>query len=188
MKTRSNARTTSTREVVLGLLAQRPMSGYDIRRLLGGLSWLIGSPSFGALYPGLHTLLAEGLVTVEVIPNESKPARKLYTITDAGRQALREWVSQRTEASGSLRDFVLRLILASNLSEENLTQLLRQRLEQVEAYQPTLNEALGATSDDEDLGKYLALDYGQALADAERAWLARTVARFAQRPVPAVSP
>ena len=36
------------------------MSGYDIKRLLKSLNWLVGSPSFGTLYPTLH----DGLVSV----------------------------------------------------------------------------------------------------------------------------
>ena len=60
--------TVSFRYFVLGLLAQRSMSGYDIKRFLKSLSWLIGSPSFGSLYPALHALLKDELVTVKVAP------------------------------------------------------------------------------------------------------------------------
>jgi DNA-binding PadR family transcriptional regulator len=53
------AGTVSLRYFVLGLLAQEPMSGYDIKRFLKGLNWLIGSPSDGSLYPNLRALLQE---------------------------------------------------------------------------------------------------------------------------------
>ena len=179
MKKRYKVRTTSTRDVVLGLLAQRPMSGYDIRRLLGGLSWLVDGPSFGTLYPGLHTLFADGLVTVEVIPSESRPPRKIYSITQAGREAFQEWASQRVQPGGSLKEFVMRLVLAGNLSETGLCDYLEQRLEHVASFRPRIEEALVATSEDGDLGQYLTLDYGLALADAELAWLHRTLSRLA---------
>ena len=181
MKKRNAVSTTSTRDVVLGLLAQRPMSGYDIRRLLGGLSWLVDSPSFGTLYPGLHALLADGLLTVEVISSESKPSRKVYSITDAGRKALQEWASRRVQSGGSLKEFVMRLGIASNLSETGLHAHLEQRRELVASRQPRIEQALGATSEEVDLGQYLTLDYGLALADAELAWLDRTLARLARR-------
>jgi DNA-binding PadR family transcriptional regulator len=50
----------SFRYFVLELLAQQPMSGYDIKRLLAHLSWLIGGASFGNIYPALHALLENG--------------------------------------------------------------------------------------------------------------------------------
>ena len=184
MKKHIKASSTSTRNVVLGLLAQRPMSGYDIRRLLGGLSWLVGSPSFGALYPGLHTLLADGLATVEAAPSEKGPLRKIYSITEAGREALQDWASQRVQPGGSLKGFVMRLVLASNLSSSSLYDYLQQRLEQVASFRPRIEEARGATTEEIDLGQYLTLDYSLALADAELAWLDRTLARLSKRGSP----
>ena len=44
------AATVSLRYFILGLLTQQPMSGYDIKRSLKGLIWLIGNPSGGSLY------------------------------------------------------------------------------------------------------------------------------------------
>lgn len=181
MKRSSRIRATSIREVVLGLLARHSMSGYDIRRRLGGLPWLVDSPSFGSLYPGLHTLLADGLVTVEVIPNESRPPRKIYSITEAGRMALQEWAGQPVQPDSSLKEFVMRLVLAGSLSPTGLNDYLEQRLEQVAAIQPELREAVTAASDNGDLGQRLTLDYGLALAEAEMAWLDHTLSQLSER-------
>ena len=78
------------------------MSGYDIKCFLKSLNWLIDSPSFGSLYPALHALLENGLVTVEVIPRQDKPPRKIYDTTEAGRQVLREWINQPIAPGASL--------------------------------------------------------------------------------------
>ena len=78
------------RYFVLGLLAEQTMSGYDIRPVFKSLGSLMGSPSFGAIYPALHTLLEDGLATVETTTQANKRIRKIYTITDAGRQALQD--------------------------------------------------------------------------------------------------
>ena len=80
------ASAVNIRRFILGLLARQPMSGYDIKRFLKSLSWLIDSPSFGSLYPTLHALLRDGLTTVEVVLSQDRPPRKTYTVTDAGRQ------------------------------------------------------------------------------------------------------
>ena len=84
----------SLRHFILGLLTQRPMSGYDIKRMLKSLSWLIGEPSFGSLYPALKALEQDDLVTMELEERANKPSRKLYNITEAGIRTLDEWISQ----------------------------------------------------------------------------------------------
>ncbi len=151
------------------------MSGYDIKCFLKSLSWLVDSPSFGSLYPALHALLEDGLVTVEVIPRQDKPPRKIYTITEAGRQVLEEWMGQPVAPGTSLKAFVMRLILASNLSHASLIAHLQQRRTQVAAHQLALEQTARAMDESMDLGERLALDYGLAVATAELAWLDRTV-------------
>ena len=92
----------SFRYFILGLLTERAMSGYDIRRLLKSLGWLMGNPSFGAIYPALHTLLDDGMVTVETAIQSNKRIRKSYSITDAGQQALRDWMAQPPQSRASV--------------------------------------------------------------------------------------
>jgi PadR family transcriptional regulator AphA len=162
------ANTISIRQFILGLLTRQPMSGYDIKRFLKNLSWLIDSPSFGSLYPALHALLEDSLVTVEVIPQQDKPPRKIYTITDAGRETLQEWVGQPVASGASLKAFLMRLLLVSNLSQADLVAHLEQRRAQVATH---LQQTAEAMKEDSNLGERLALDYGLAVANAELAWL-----------------
>ena len=159
------------RYFVLGLLAQQPMSGYDIQRFLKGLAWLINSPSSGSLYPLLRSLLEEGQVTVEVIPGLDRPPRKIYSITPAGRQLLQAWADRPVEADGSLKAFVMHLFLAECLPDSRLVDQLRQRRAQVAAHREGLIQTMAATGAQMALGQRLALEYGLALSDAELVWL-----------------
>jgi PadR family transcriptional regulator AphA len=151
------------------------MSGYDIKRFLKSLSWLIDSPSFGSLYPALHALLEDDLVAVKVIPQQDKPPRKIYSITGAGEEILRKWMRQPVESSVSLKAFLMRLILASNLSQDDLVAHLERRRTQVAGHLQQATEAMG---DKADLGERLALDYGVAVANAELAWLESALSRI----------
>jgi len=179
------ANAVSIRHFILGLLTRQPMSGYDIKRFLKNLSWLIDSPSFGSLYPALHALLEDGLVTVEILSRQDKPPRKIYTITEKGRRALQEWMDRPVAPGVSLKAFVMRLILASNLSPAGLVAHLEQRHSQVAAHQLDLEQAARAPDDDMDLGERLALDYGLTVATAELAWLDRALAQFSDWPLAA---
>jgi len=170
--------------LILGLLTQQPMSGYDIKRFLKSLSWLIDSPSFGSIYPTLRALREDGLVTVEVVPRQGKPSRKIYTITEAGRLALREWMDQPVALDASLRTFVMRLILANNLSHIGLIAHLQQRRSQVAAHCATLKQIAGVLDGTVDSGQRLTFGYGLTLATAELAWLDSTLKQISQQPLP----
>jgi DNA-binding PadR family transcriptional regulator len=162
----------SFRYFVLGLLAQQPMSGYDIKRLLEHLSWLIGGSSFGNIYPTLHALLDEGWVTMNVVTHQNRPPKKTYKIKAEGRQALHEWLERPVPANLSQKAFVMRLILAQNFSRSELMAHLRQRRAHIVEYRDAL-EGLYGESEPADAGQ-LVLDYGLAVADAELSWLDRT--------------
>jgi PadR family transcriptional regulator, regulatory protein AphA len=178
-----SAGTVSLRYFVLGLLAQKPMSGYDIGRFLRGLSWLVSSPSPGSLYPILRELLRDGLVVMEVVPGLDRPDRKVYSLTEAGNRVLRTWIDKLIPSSAPLRAFLMHVLLAGNLSSSKLTALLRQRREQVEASHATLQEAAQAAGKDTNPGRRLALDYALALAIAELNWLDTMVERLSEEPL-----
>lgn len=177
-------RSVSLRHFILGLLTQQPMSGYDIRQTLHSLGWLVGNPSFGSLYPALHALLKDSLVTVDEDVRPGKPSRKIYTITDAGRQDLQEWIDQPTGPSASARAFVMRLILADSSSRAGLITQLHQRRAQVAAHCAALRETSSQDAE-KSIGRRLALDYGLALATTELDWLDRALDRLLN-PVPSM--
>jgi PadR family transcriptional regulator AphA len=60
------------------------------------LSWNASSfghffpAGYGSIYPALSTLARNGLVEYELVPQDGKPDRKVYSITDKGREALME--------------------------------------------------------------------------------------------------
>lgn len=178
------AGTVSLRYFILGLLAQQPMTGYDIQRFLKSLSWLIGNPSSGSLYPILRALPQEGLAIVETIPGLDRPPRKIYTITEVGRQELEAWAGQPAESKAPLKAFVMRLLLAGCFSPAGLAAHLQQRRAQVAAHRHALDAALGASQENDKQGQFLAMDYGLALAAAELTWLDHTLSELPRQPLP----
>lgn len=166
------------RYFLLGLLAQQPMSGYDIRQFLQGLGWMLGSPSFGTIYPTLHALREHGLVTVEVLSRPDKPLRKIYSITEAGRQALQMWMAQPASQATKLKSFVMYLILAGDYARPKLVEHLEQRREAVAAYHGALEQMINGQNQETSAGQQLALDYGLATTEAELAWLEERLAQL----------
>jgi DNA-binding PadR family transcriptional regulator len=70
---------------LLKLLAEGPKHGYELIRLLENRFLGLYAPSAGTIYPRLQRMEAEGLVT-----HTAAGGRKIYEITDAGRQELHQ--------------------------------------------------------------------------------------------------
>ena len=178
------ARAVSIRHLILGLLSQQPMSGYDIKRFLKSLSWLVDSPSFGSIYPTLRALQEDGLVTMEEVLRQGKQPRKIHTITEAGRQALREWVDQPSSPDVSLKTFLMRLVLAGSFSHTGLIVHLQQRRSQIGVHYATLKQIMETLDEMADSGQRLTFDYGLALATVELAWLDSKLELLSQQSLP----
>lgn len=82
---------------LLKLLDEAPRHGYDVIRLLQDRFLGIYSPSPGTIYPRLARLEEEGLVTHEVIDG-----KKVYKITDAGREELHRRLDELSDIEESL--------------------------------------------------------------------------------------
>ncbi|CDP50042.1 hypothetical protein JP75_25645 [Devosia riboflavina] len=78
----------NVRTVCLSILYEGEATGYEIRRMTveGECAYFVEA-SFGSIYPALAKMEAEGLVTSRVEPQDGKPAKKIYAITEAGRRA-----------------------------------------------------------------------------------------------------
>lgn len=84
----------NVRTLCLSILYEGEASGYEIRRLCveGECSYFIEA-SFGSIYPALAKLEDEGLVISRIEQQTGKPAKKVYSITDAGRAAFADELS-----------------------------------------------------------------------------------------------
>jgi|SRR5579862_1930637 len=74
--------------LILGVLQVGKLHGYEITKRINRQGETVLSVKEGQLYPILHRLEHEGLIIAEWIPQEGKPARKVYALTDKGQKAL----------------------------------------------------------------------------------------------------
>ena len=170
------------RHFVLGLLTQQPMSGYDIKTMLGDLDWLIGGSSFGNIYPTLHSLHDAGLVSVKVVSNPDKPSKKVYRITSEGERSFSQWTQDLSEASDSLKPFVMSLMVAASVPRRELLACLKQRRDLIAkeglCLEKTMHNVTEEPEQRTELERQLVQDYGRAMAEAELAWIEDSLDRL----------
>lgn len=99
--------------VILTVLSTRDATGYDITKEFSASIGYFWKASHQQVYRELNKMGQQGLVTCVLEPQEGKPDRKVYSITDSGRSALGEWFDQPT-AHPTVRDeFSAKLVACS---------------------------------------------------------------------------
>lgn len=111
---------------ILGLLKERAMHGYQLRKRLSdslGGFWRV---SYGSLYPALKRLQRQGAVEM-VFPSEDVGRRKnVYRITDKGEVLFAELLGTGHEAGEDI-GFPVRLAFFQYLKPETRIQMLERR-------------------------------------------------------------
>lgn len=98
----ADLRKGSTQVLVLSLLTQEPMYGYQIAKELEQRSGGYFDFKEGTLYPLLHRMEKEDLVKGEWQVVEKGPSRKYYSLTPEGRKVLEESAAEWTTFSQRL--------------------------------------------------------------------------------------
>jgi PadR family transcriptional regulator AphA len=98
---------------LLGLLAARPLSGYDVTRTFDGSLGFVWTAKHTQIYPELALLTAAGYVSQG---NAEARGRRLYTLTESGRQELRRWLLETEPARQIRNETLLRTFFAWTVS------------------------------------------------------------------------
>ena len=88
---------------ILGMLSWRPMTGYDMKRMMQDSPVMYWSGNNNQIYKALVQLLDMGYVTNEVQYQESAPNKKVYSITEVGRQPWKHGFWRQNRKFRSLR-------------------------------------------------------------------------------------
>jgi DNA-binding PadR family transcriptional regulator len=84
----------SLSHVLLGLLAQSPASGWDLKRRLAEDPARGWDADLSQIYPALRRLLRGGFVSLKRRRSPQGPPRREYRVTPSGRRELREWLAE----------------------------------------------------------------------------------------------
>jgi PadR family transcriptional regulator AphA len=159
----------SIRTLCLAILRNGDATGYEIKKLsVEGKYSYFADASFGSIYPTLARLEADGLVTLREEAQAGKPARKIYSITEAGRQALVRELSEEPAPDIFRSSFMLVAICASILPRSVVAAAVEARLAHLDAEIAHLKEIAAAS---EDAPSRWACEYGVTCIGGSRAYL-----------------
>lgn len=111
---------------VLGLLAfWGPLSGYDLKRLFDHTLAPMWGAAQSQIYRELRRMQTLGWVEMQREEQETRPDRKMYSITETGRAALREWQAQPPEVFQLRDDLLLKVLFGTFANSIDLAHNLR---------------------------------------------------------------
>ena len=116
---------------ILGLLKERPMHGYELKKQLQqklGFFWTV---SFGSLYPTLKKLERRGVVA-KVAAEETSRRKQAYRITEAGEREFLALLEEGAATTWEEEKFPLRLAFFRYLKPEIRVRLLERRRDYLE--------------------------------------------------------
>ncbi len=157
----------NVRTLCLAILHHQDATGYEIRKLStdGRYAYFVDA-SFGSIYPALAKLEDEGLVSCRLEQQDGKPARKVYSINEAGRDALRASLRESQTPDVFKSEFLLIAMCADILDLGDMEKAVDVHISQVEAEIVKIEEMTNELPKDSWLP-----DYGLTCMNVKLEWL-----------------
>ncbi|MEM7566570.1 MAG: PadR family transcriptional regulator [Pseudomonadota bacterium] len=123
----------NVRTLCLAMLSMGDASGYEIKKqsVEGDWSHFVEA-SFGAIYPALRALEEGGYVTSRQEGDPGRPPRKVYAITEAGREALMAAFTELPAPDVFRSEFLMHTLFAEDLSRAHLREIIDRRIAEYE--------------------------------------------------------
>ncbi len=168
------------RHAILGLLADGPLHGYDLKTSFDRQLSPTEPLNFGQVYTALDRLHRDGCVLQSEVAQSERPDKKVYALTDTGQDELRRWLTTPSNVDLDLRnDTYLKLMIARRRSDVSPVQIIAIERQACMTRLHELNRAhIAAQAESTDVSVRLLLDLAILRLEAFAKWLDRCEAEL----------
>ncbi|MFB8774614.1 PadR family transcriptional regulator [Streptomyces broussonetiae] len=180
------------RNAVMAALLEGEASGYDLAKGFEAsvANFWMATPQ--QIYRELERMAGEGLVSARVVQQERRPNKRLFSLTDAGRAAVRAYVAEVPTKPTALRDELMVKVQCVDVGDIGAVRAaIAERVEWATAklarFERMRARLLAGRSEDEffataeRVGPYLTLLGGIAFARENQRWGELALRRLEQR-------
>lgn len=164
----------STRLVILGLLRERPLYGYELKQIIEDHMGDWTDIAFGSIYYALGKLEKEQRIRKVGTEQEgNRPSRTVYEITDAGREAFKSLLRETWQAVERPTYAIdLALFFIHALPSPEVSEYLETRLTHLRAALAHIDEHRRRQLDNPEVPAVARaiFDHSRAHLEAEAAW------------------
>ncbi len=159
---------------ILGLLLEKPLSGYQVRKIFESSAMGIFSDSPGSIYPALKKLIKTGHIS-----QTKNGSKKIISISTSGREELKKWVLQPlkpVDVSKKMEVQLLKYVFSEKLiSKSQKNKVLVKLSVELESYLEKLNSFLKKESDSMTKQGKQAFQLGISTTQLQLNWVKRTI-------------
>lgn len=181
----------SLRDAVLAALLEGESSGYDLAKDFDASVANFWPATPQQLYRELDRLAAQGLIQARVVHQERRPNKRMFSLTEAGRDAIRQFTAKPPRPS-VIRDELLIKVQAADAGDTAaVREFIRERLHwasaKVQRYQRLRTRMLDGHSEEqyllqtERVGPYLTLLRGISFEEENIRWAEHALAIVERR-------
>ena len=158
---------------LLALLAKEPAHGYELKvRLEQIFGDAYPSPNIGQVYLTLQRLERAGLVRSQDVVQATRPNKRVYELTPAGRDAVANWVEEPSDAPRVRDDFFMKLALGPLAGVTDRLGLINKQRRHYLSLMRGLSGLAEATAESEKIPRLLIVGAMMHL-QADLDWLQR---------------
>lgn len=110
----------SLRYGILGFLSKWEASGYDIKKEFDDIMSIFWHSHLSQIYPELNKLEKEELIQSRLVVQEGKPDKKLYSITEKGKDDLVNWLLAPPEVQKTKDAFLMQTFFMDNIPADEV--------------------------------------------------------------------
>lgn len=172
-------RKSKTKYVILGLLSESDLTGYEIKKIVDIRFSFFWNESYGQLYPELKRLEQEGLIVSLRNGHDSNRDVIRYSITPQGRSALELWLAEPTQQETVRFEILLKMYFSSLASEDvmighiaEFEKIHQRQLSILNMFEKELT-AIRDADNHEDILR--VVDFGQKVYSAYLDWSKETI-------------
>jgi len=129
----------SLAHAILAALLECSQSGYDLAKRFNGSVGYYWHASHQQIYRELSRLESAGHVSCELVEQDSRPNKKVYSVTSSGRSLLGQWIGCPAKSSPLKDELLIKVFAGHLISRERLVDEIRRHYRQhrlnLEAYQ-----------------------------------------------------
>ena len=166
----------------LGLLSLDEACGYDLKKNFESLFKHFFAAGYGSIYPALADLSEAGLVDCREIPQNGRPIRKVYEITEAGRKHFRNTLDKETPSHKLRSDFLVMMYFADQLDANRLQLLLDDRISEFHDATAHIEHITAPRSTETPAGVRFVAGFGKAVAQAAASYIEENRHMLESRP------
>jgi len=166
----------SLKYALLGLLAENPKYGYEIKQQFEGALGNVWSVSYGQLYPTLRRLSEVGWVTKKTAPGKKAAEKNIYSITEKGKKRLDEWLLKPLRTNYRVKDeFTLKFLFFDKIPKEKVLTYLKAQQKKTIMQKENFQRTLVSIREEINFFLQAIIRKGIIHLEAENQWLEEVI-------------